>query len=551
MPGDFIPFGEPYPDLNPDHLTLPIAKRTLSVCYNSKDFEAVELRRLQLLNGVFAEIIVVDCVNDQIGSKNQFGIKVRERLALVFLSKEDQMPEVRALRRDFPLEVLHLNYYGPRQPVGLCLYIDTWTGIERTWTPQKFLKRIFWWLTETAKGTLHLRDQPLEQMYYFEGSFELILPPDFDDKIKDKTLSLIPILIERSVGGFKIIRGLFIRKDQAQANQLPEINLLTLSLPPVVHSGPQPFPNTLGQVHDQFSKRGAAFFDLLCNLIREKAAGQGLDRRPLGRCLLLLHTPLKRTPDSEPERYESRAFLLPNDLTTLGESIGALILINGKYYAIPILGESKSKPATAWRDIEVMPIDVKSSVDQAFARAASGLNPQTAQFEGVLAGVGALGSSLSEIWAKEAWGRWTFIDGDIVKAHNTIRHIAKDWQIGQFKVDAVKEIVESTYHDGYYTSQAIPESISNWLNPQFQETVRSANLLIDSTTTLEVPRDLSQKSDAPRSISVFLTPSGTDSVLLLENIDRSLRLDSLEAQYYRAILNNPWGKDTSKVTWVT
>jgi len=171
MPGDFMSFGEPYPGLNPDHLKLSLAKRTLAVCHDSKDFEVLELRHLELLNGGFAEIIVVDCINDQIGSKNPFGIKVRERLALLFPPKENQMPEVRALRRDFPLNVLHLNYVGPRQPVGLCLYVDPWSAVERTWTPKKYLKRIFWWLTETAKGTLHLRDQPLERMYYFESPF--------------------------------------------------------------------------------------------------------------------------------------------------------------------------------------------------------------------------------------------------------------------------------------------------------------------------------------------------------------------------------------------
>ncbi len=41
--------------------------------------------------------------------------------------------------------------------------------------------------------------------------------------------------------------------------------------------------------------------------------------------------------------------------------------------------------------------------------------------------------------------------------------------------------------------------------------------------------------------SAFLTPSGRSSVLLLEDAARSVRLDSLEAQYYGAVLDNQWG----------
>ena len=57
-----------------------------------------------------------------------------------------------------------------------------------------------------------------------------------------------------------------------------------------------------------------------------------------------------------------------------------------------------------------------------------------------------------------------------------------------------------------------------------------------------MPRDLSQLNDAPRSASLFLTPSSRTSVLILEDENREIRLDVLEAQYYRAILNYSWGQ---------
>ncbi len=110
MTVDFFPFGESLHDLNADHLTLPPARKTLAVCSVSKDFEVIELRRLVREDGTVSDIIIVDCLNEKVPTRNQVGIKVRERLALVF--SPNSAPEARALRRNFPL-VPHLNHVPP------------------------------------------------------------------------------------------------------------------------------------------------------------------------------------------------------------------------------------------------------------------------------------------------------------------------------------------------------------------------------------------------------------------------------------------------------
>jgi hypothetical protein len=68
-----------------------------------------------------------------------------------------------------------------------------------------------------------------------------------------------------------------------------------------------------------------------------------------------------------------------------------------------------------------------------------------------------------------------------------------------------------------------------------------ASLLVDATTTVDTPRDLAER-DGPRIASAFLTPSGLGAVLLLEDAERRIRVSSLEAQYYRAVLNESWGR---------
>ena len=86
----------------------------------------------------------------------------------------------------------------------------------------------------------------------------------------------------------------------------------------------------------------------------------------------------------------------------------------------------------------------------------------------------------------------------------------------------------------------IPEDACNSQN--VKKILELNELIVDATTTLEFPRDLAINSEVKRAASIFLTPSGNDSVVLMEDSKRSIRLDALEAQYYRAILLNDWGQ---------
>ncbi len=534
MAVEYIPFGEPYPDLAADRLVQQVARRMLAVCRASKDFEVIELRRFERPDGKVSDIIVVNCIDDQVPSRNPVGIKVRERLALTFTI--DQIPEVRALRKDFPI-VPHLNHVPSGQPKSLCLYFEPWSTAERVWTPQKYLRRILLWLSETAKGTLHRDDQPVERVY-FNSPLGVVLPPDFDDKIKELPLTFFAVM--QSNGGFKVIRGFFQSKGQTKTHDIPHTDVLMLELSPIVHGNIEHYPSTLGQVHDQLEGRGAPFLTDLQDLIRRKTPQCGLCHKPSDRCLLVFTIPIKRASDLPPESNEVCAFLLINDLAMLGEATGALTPHEGKLYAILSIGQTVSDETKAWRDIEVQPVDVRREADRVFARIASGVYETTADFKGVIAGVGALGSQIVDLWSKESWGEWILIDPDTVEAHNIVRHAAKNHQIGHYKVDAVKDAVAANYHNGYYTFEVIHDSVMSSAT-KTREAIASTALLVDATTTIDVPRELSQCEDMPRAVSVFLTPSGLNSVLLFESADRRVRLDALEAQYYRSIIRSDWG----------
>ena len=225
------------------------------MCLATRDFHVIELRHLGQDEGI-SDIIIVDCINDQVPTRNQYGIRVRERLALVFTP--DKLPEVRALRKDFPKALLHLNDVPLGEPVSLCLYFEPWSAVEITWTAHKHLRRILWWLSETAKGKLHRDDQPVERVY-FDSPYEIVLPPDFEERIKNHSQSLIFKFVEQSTGNFKVIRGIFSPKEKAEVNKTPQLEILMLELPAVVQRRTESYNKTLGQIHDQLEREVPRF----------------------------------------------------------------------------------------------------------------------------------------------------------------------------------------------------------------------------------------------------------------------------------------------------
>ena len=67
-----------------------------------------------------------------------------------------------------------------------------------------------------------------------------------------------------------------------------------------------------------------------------------------------------------------------------------------------------------------------------------------------------------------------------------------------------------------------------------------SDIILDASASIPVARHLVHDVDASaRRISIFLNPSGTDVVMLVEDGKRLITLDSLEMQYYRYLINDP------------
>lgn len=545
---DFLTYGEVHSEIRLEVLVSTAAQQTFHLVTgkNQHDFELVELRYVSIDDNTIADVIVVDCVNDQVPTRNSVGILNRERLALIFPKDQSLMPGVRALRADFP-KTLHQNHVNAGEPSSICLHFEPWAAVKRTWTPQKHLHRILWWLAETAKDTLHRKDQPVEQLY-FDSSVKVILPPKFSEFLDkdDFVLTVSRIDSGSTESKFTPLVGQFLSKKDAYKNGDPHYVPIMLSLPSITHGNIEIFPETLGHLETQLLARGSTIFEPLCNEIKRLTPQEGLSQDTDGRILLIFYIPIKRAKDGPAEENKLYAFLMLNDFSILGESLGVLHKHESKYFVLSIIGGTSNgsfaDSSGQWRQLPILPVEIKTQATIELARNASGVNNETADFNAILAGVGALGGVLADLWSREAWGTWTLIDPDQLEPHNIIRHIAKNGFVGINKAVVTKFLLEANFSEGYNQVEAIPKSILETDSPKIQQAIASANFFVDATTTLYVPRDLSQINDFPRSASVFLSPSGLESVLLLEDDARQIRLESLEAQYYRAIINSEWGE---------
>jgi integrative and conjugative element protein (TIGR02256 family) len=524
-----LPGVEEVPSL--EGLELPRARTLGEAIVRQKDFSLVKLLRHSDSKCKF-EYLIVDVECDGVPPKNAYGINYRERLALCVPEGEKQLVEVWALRKEFPL-LPHQNHVLQGWPASLCLYFEPTASVLRTWTPQKFLRRIQWWLEASARGQLHAADQPVEQLF-FSTKYELVLPWNFSELKKDSEQKFHVFGRERTNGGITFF--LQTKIDNVRTKKLAAAPV-ELTLSSISHGTVEVYPSTLGELSDILETRGANFIgtfrDLIQSRVSEDGAAAETDEDFL---IILLHVPLCREAGMIPERVVHHAFLVTLGTFKLGVDLGVLFLLGNRYYKVSLLGEQQE---TKWRAHDIFPMEVLQCNGRESARTQSGLTDPGPK--GVIVGAGSLGSTLLNLWGRAGWGEWTVIDNDHIKPHNLSRHTAFGTHIGVTKIDAM-EALHSAMTSGASTVVGLFGDACDISEEKVWQALREAELVVDASTTLEYPRIASTQEAVSRHLSVFITPNGNSAVLLAENADRSIRLRTLEAQYYRALISSDWGQ---------
>jgi len=539
---DFYEIGLPCPESD---ILFPMALSLVHACKVNPNVDFLECRAHESEGGR-QEVIVIDAGNGTVAHGNPAGILRNERLAIT-IAPDNRVPVViRPLRKDFP-KLSHQHPTPPNSPLALCLYNANWSDIQRGWTAERFLRRMFWWLEESSELRLHRPDQPLEQLFYM-APLQVILPTNHLEfaNAKDRFLVLQEIPSPPNVP--VTLRAWFATPAEVKKAGVKGFRALPILVDGVASMEVASFPENLGALHNKLASWNSDLYgplkDVVIQMI-DPVGGISKKQDPQNGLLILVSVP--RIREGVVERHDVLGYGLMLSLFDLAQSLDLIGKPDeqGRYFHTPLIGQPSDVPTSdKWKSIPIEPIEIRVAMGQQQAQNISAIEPSTSDFKGLLAGVGSLGGLLAEIWIRQGWGQWTFVDPDQLLTHNIPRHIGIDEQLGRPKSDAVQQIAAQIYPDNPLPISIVANVTDE--NAQLSHAISEATLLIDVTTTFHAPRDLSRRDDVPRIASLFLSPSGNGCVMLLEDRHRTTRASALEGQYYRAILNNDWGKEHLK-----
>ncbi|MFW8589712.1 ThiF family adenylyltransferase [Glaciecola sp. 2405UD65-10] len=512
--------------------------RTLKLKQAIEENDSFELTNIELWQSqqddVFELInLVLTC--DGVPDASKSGILYREALTIK-VGNNSLVPEVWPSRADFP-KILHMTV-SPEHPPSLCLYTENDDAVNRNWTAQQFLSRIYWWIENSSKGTLHSDEQAIEQLFY-RTKYELILPYNFTSIIQNDNIRLVADFVhQRDNGGFSLILSdENIQKDCTQTSFL-EFKVFTVRSSPVKQDYILLPPYDVETLFALPRGIGDAVVNQLKHQIQALCCDNGAFDNPKLNTIILLIVPIYRNDERTVERYYKQAFLLNKSPYHLG--LQAKFLFHSdddKLYVDYQIAGGSHLCASSLGELKLLPMEVtKLNTNDEFAAQS---NSQFSSDSFALVGLGALGSGLLDFWIRSGWGKWNLFDKDHIKPHNLTRHTANRNHIGMNKAAAA--LIQAQDILGHTDDINVFEEDALRLSQAAKSALMLSSLVIDASTSLDYPRKASFDDSVPRHMSVFVSPSGNDSVLLLEDNARTIRLRTIEAQYYRLIINEEWG----------
>lgn len=470
------------------------------------------------------EYIVFD-IEPEVGQYIKNDIRRIERIAVEFEPTDMYTPKVFALRKDFPF-VPHLNLELKDVPRSLCLFDQPYSELKRNWTSQWILKQIYIWLSLTAKGELHEKDQPLEPLIW-QTKTKVILPCDFLENNKPLNFRYI----KNSTGEILIANN---EKNLEQIQPKNTFISVTIKSKPHCHGVIDRIPNNLYELHEFMKKVEVDFLGELRVKLKDLHNNDS-DRDRFDRKLLLVIIFPKIRSISEPiETYEIRSFIILNSIKEVGLQTGVWDVKHDKPGFIFGFDDSKTG-----NNIDIHITDVLMGFSRENAAIMNGVDVRENK-KIVAVGMGALGSQIFMNLIRCGFGEWKLIDDDCVLPHNLSRHAADGFDIGYDKVLVMSDKANRMI-DGGCIANAIHADI---LNPKefrkdIEDAIEQSDIIIDFSASVAVSRFLaSNDTIKSRCISMFLNPSAKDAIILSEDKNRNIRLDWLEMIYYRYIVNN-------------
>lgn len=488
--------------------------------------QLLECRRIEPSDG--AEVIVLD-VEVEIGQRTVNDIHQFERIAIVFQHRDLTIPEVLALREDFPL-VPHLNLRSQEFPRSLCLYGEPYSDLKLRWTAIGFIERIREWLALTARGELHAEDQPLEPLLP-ASLWPLVLPSDLlMHTHKGAPRQLVVHSTKASHGKYVFIAEATGSTERA----LPGLKCIatTFAAQPQMHGVIRRQPSNLRELHEFLQP---AHVDLLQEL-RTRLSSWAREPDILdAHLVLIVILPKIRGAAGDVEDVEMRAFMSQQLIRDVGAQIGVWTPHEGQLGLIIPADQTKQGEGIAlWM------LNPTFALSRDLAAGLNGVSKRDSR-RVTAVGLGALGSQVFMNLIRQGFGEWTLIDDDDLLPHNLARHALFGFAVGYPKAETLARVANDTI-DGEPIATAL---VADVLQPGITEdavrrSLVEAEVILDLTASIAVAHHVARDvSSSARRMSMFLSPSGIDAVMLVEDLQRKTPLDWLEMLCFRELVRVP------------
>jgi len=120
------------------------------------------------VNGKGYAIIKMCFTHLEIPDEPVFDIRDEEEIAIICHPEDVDIPEVYALRKDFPTELPHSNAKPFTRPVSLCVSDVAFADIRPLFNAHDFLNSIRRWFSLNSINKLHEANRPLEVFFGFQ-----------------------------------------------------------------------------------------------------------------------------------------------------------------------------------------------------------------------------------------------------------------------------------------------------------------------------------------------------------------------------------------------
>lgn len=501
-------------DISSEELTIPKAVEALGIVTKS-NFCTLE-KVLLMDNG--NETIVFTSENE-VPQFPKNDIRKKERIGIEFSKSDSNLPKIWALRKSFPL-IPHINLEINEYPRSLCLYDVSYDELKINWTGFRLIERIREWLKLSALGNLHQNDQPLEPLLIAnEGNIILPIGLKNGDKLNVYCTSQEPN------GSINLI---------ATKNNYPflthhPVHFEVILGQPQNHGVIRHIPRNILELSNFLLSAGIDLKDYLSKLVSTQ---KDIDADLNNKIIFIFYLPKKRNEEDTVYSWDAYGVYVFDTIAELGLKLGILEKFGSQLVKLFNVGKASD---SVFEELKVGILKPHFEFNKEMARRLNG-RKETDDPKIVAIGLGAIGSEIFMNCIRAGYGKWVLIDDDIFLPHNMARHALGYFDVGIQKVERLEHKANQIL--GENASKAI---VANIIKDNSNETISAAfddaDIILDMTASTAATKSIAKiNKTKARIVSIFLNPSGSDLVVLAEDILKANKIASIEVQYYRALL---------------